>query len=99
MLKKQLEIKNNLISNDIIEEIHWLSAQYPKDEIFFEIENNAIKISLNHLDFSHLKNSILPCIFFSTNENRKKVLQEVLKDRKYQKLWLKRGKKNICSIL
>lgn len=85
------------ISNDIIEEIRWLSTQYPKEDIFFEIENNTIKISLNQLDFSHFKNNILRRISFLTNENRKKLLKEVLQKIENIKSYGLKGKKRIYA--
>ena len=66
------------VSNDISEEIHWLSTQYPEEDIFFEVENNMIKVYLKQLDFSHFKSNILSRISSLTDENRKKLLQELL---------------------
>ena len=83
------------ISNDIIEEIRWLSTQYPKDDIFFAIEDNTLKIYLNQLDFSHFKNNILRRISLLTNEHRKKLLKDILQKIENIKSYGLKGKKRI----
>jgi len=83
------------VSNDISEEIHWLSTQYPEEDIFFEVENNMIKVYLKQLDFSHFKSNILSRISSLTDENRKKLLQELLQKIENIKSYGLKGKKRI----
>ena len=89
-------IRINLPVNDEVKrEIQWLSVQYSSKDIFFETENDEVKVYLNQLDFSHFKRNILQRISTVNNENAKKFLEKVLQEIENIKSYGLRGKKRI----
>ena len=83
------------INKDIMEEVHLLSTQYSKEDIFFSIEDNTLKIYLNQLNFFHFKNHILSRISSLYNENKKKLLESILQTIESIKSYGLKGKKRI----
>jgi len=83
------------VSENVVQEIRWLSMQYSDEDIFFEVKGNAIKIYLKQLDFSHFKDKILHRISSLTNGDGKRWLWELLQKIESIKSYGLKGRKRV----
>jgi len=91
---KIIEI-NYPLSDGTAEELRYLFTQYPKEDIFLEIDKNIIKIYLSQLNFPLFKNFILNNISIATNKNIKYILDEILRRIESVKSYGLKGKKRV----